>query len=79
MIWQEWVIGTAQLFFMLALFPAVFSRIGAPPLLTSIPTAAGLAAIGVAFASLALWYAAFTSAGSAALWAVLAIKRWSQR
>jgi len=78
MIWQDAVIAVAQGAFAIALVPTILSR-DKPPLATSVPTAIGLSVIGVAVATLGLWWSTLTVGTTAALWAVIALQRSSWR
>lgn len=79
MIWQDAVIAIVQLGFCAALVPATMPGTGKPPLLTSVPTAAGLFAIAAAMTTLGLHWSAATAAVSGTLWLIIALQRWSER
>jgi hypothetical protein len=78
MFWQDIVLTVAQLGFVAALMPTVTARGGKPPLLTSVPTAIGLAAISFTMATLGLWLSAAAAALSCALWLTIAAQRWQR-
>ena len=78
MSWQDAVLTVTQLGFVAALLPTVISRGGKPPLLTSIPTAIGLAAISFTVASLGLWLSSAAAALSCSLWLTIAAQRWQR-
>lgn len=79
MTWQDKAITLAQLGFILALLPAVFSRGSKPPLATSVGTALGLAVIGYAMLTLGLWASSFSAFVTCALWLVIAGQRFAAR
>lgn len=68
--WQDWVIAVGSLMFFFALLPSVFGK-DKPDVRTSALTAVILTAFMVAYASLGLKFAMFTTALVAVAWYVL--------
>jgi len=72
--WQDIVLALGSLILAAALIPSVTSE-HKPALWTSISTCIVLAIFAGTYASLSLWYASFTTALAALLWAVLAVQK----
>lgn len=75
MIWQDIVLGGAQIFFALSLLPSVFSK-DKPALATSVMTSFMLYVICFVNYSLNLYGAAVGLFIVAGLWAILAIQKY---
>jgi len=76
MIWQDIVISGGQLILLIALLPSVFGS-DKPAFSTSLTTGIVLIVFGVAFATLSLWYTAFSTFFISAVWFVLAIQKYT--
>jgi hypothetical protein len=72
--WQDIVIAIGSLILAIGLIPSVLSK-DKPSLWTSVITSLVLITFTIAYASLALWYATFTTALAALLWIVLAAQK----
>jgi len=70
MIWQDLVISIGVLVMIVAMFPSVCGH-NKPAKETSLTTAIILTTYFVCFATLGLWFSAFTEAILAGLWYVL--------
>lgn len=77
MTWQDIILGGGQLFFALALLPALASEMK-PPRVTCLLTGAALLAFAGTFASLTFWWSASTSLACGGLWLILGMQRRMQ-
>jgi hypothetical protein len=75
--WQDAALSAGNIFFCFTLIP-MLRHPGRPPLLTCIPTALGLLAGGVVFATLHLWVTALTQTITGLQWLALAFKKSRQ-
>jgi hypothetical protein len=75
--WQDAALAAGNIFFCFTLIPMLRNP-GRPPLLTCIPTALGLLAGGVVFATLHLWVTALTQTITGLQWLALAFKKSRQ-
>lgn len=73
MIWQDFVILGAQLAMLVFLVPTLRSPEHWPKRITSRVTAIALISMAIAFASLALWLSAASTAAIGAGWAYMAV------
>ena len=78
MIWEDVVLTVGQLFFVVALWPMVFSP-EKPPLATALAHGVILGSFAVAFISLELWLSAFSVTLVSAMWFYLGWQRWQQQ
>lgn len=74
MHWQDLVLASATVAFIVALLPTVLSRTEKPALPTSILTTAILVIVTVAYVTLALWVTAVVTSIETFLWATLAVQ-----
>ena len=74
MTWQDFVIGTGQLLFSLALLPTLLNPYEKPPRSTCALTSAVLFLFAVTFLTLQLWWGAAMAALCATCWFVLLLQ-----
>jgi hypothetical protein len=77
MHWQDIIITIGQVIFIIALIPAIKHK-HKPPFSTSILNAFVLFSFAVVYITLALWFAAITTAVVGALWMLLAVQKKSK-
>lgn len=78
MIWQDVVLSTGQLVFVIALLPAVIGE-EKPPFWTCIITGLTILIFAFTFTTLGLLWSAFTSAMAGVIWLLLAWQSWKLR
>jgi len=74
MHWQDIVLTTGQIIFIIALIPALKHE-HKPPFSTSILNTLVLFSFAAVYITLSLWFAAFTTAAVGLLWLVLALQK----
>lgn len=74
-MWQDIVIATCQIFFVVALMPSVFSD-DKPALSTAIMHTILITIITFALFSLELWFTASTAAAVGVVWVILAVQKF---
>jgi hypothetical protein len=74
MHWQDIVLTTGQILFIIALLPAI-RHTHKPPFSTSILNAVVLFSFAVVYITLSLWFAACTTIVVGILWLFLAIQK----
>jgi Ni,Fe-hydrogenase I cytochrome b subunit len=77
-MWQDGVIASAQLAFLLAMVPTVVGA-SKPALATCAMTAVLVAVVAVTQLTLGLWYTFLMTASHAVLWSILAVQVISMR
>jgi len=77
MLWQDYVLTTGSLVFVISLVPATFAK-DKPPLLTSVPTFFFLYLFAGVYLTLTLWLSAITTFLTGTMWLILAIQKYRQ-
>jgi hypothetical protein len=75
-VWQDFVIASAQLAFLLAMIPTLLGP-DKPALLTSLSTAFIVSIVAVTQLTLSLWFTFLVATLHAMLWALLAIQKFT--
>lgn len=75
MQWQDALLSTGSIIFIIALLPSVFGK-HKPAVATSVMTSTVLVTYVVAYSSLKLWFAATLTMATAALWCLLALQQF---
>lgn len=75
MHWQDLAITIGSIIFIIALIPSVMSK-DKPALSTSIMTGSVLTVFAFVYLTLSLWFSAIVTAGTAALWLLLAVQKF---
>ncbi|OGG47253.1 hypothetical protein A2671_02625 [Candidatus Kaiserbacteria bacterium RIFCSPHIGHO2_01_FULL_49_13] len=78
MLWQDIVITVGQWIFLVALIPSIRST-DKPAFWTSVMTGGILLVFGLTYATMGLWYSAFSSACLALGWCYLSYQKWRQK
>ena len=78
MVWQDWILTTGSILFIIALAPSVFSK-DKPALTTSLLTGTVLAVFAFVYATLSLWLAALTVAITSLTWFILAYQKYAMK
>ena len=76
MVWQDWILTTGSILFIIALAPSVFSK-DKPALTTSLLTGTVLAVFAFVYGTLHLWLAATTTSITSFTWFILAYQKHS--
>lgn len=74
MVWQDYVIAIAQIGFVVALIPTLFSK-DKPPVFTSFMTVVLLAIIIFCMFTLHLYFSAATAFAIMSTWAIIGIQK----
>ncbi len=74
MVWQDYVIAIAQIGFVVALIPTLFSK-DKPPVFTSFMTVVLLAIIIFCMFTLNLYFSAATAFAIMSTWAIIGIQK----
>lgn len=77
-VWQDAVLTTGSVVFLLALFPSLRNEKAKPAMLTSVLTGWVLLVYAVVYASLSLWFSVITTVVTAILWFILAMQKYKQ-
>lgn len=79
MIWQDIVVGTGTIVFIISLIPTLLNRNAKVPLLTSLPTALVLYTFSITFLTLKLYYTSAMQFLTATAWLLIAIFRQTRK
>lgn len=79
MVWQDWVITSSQVFFLLALIPTIRSPHNKPPLSTAAVTAFFMTVLVPTILTLKLYLSTGVTAALAVGWWIIAIQVWRKR
>jgi len=74
MHWQDFVLASATVAFIIALMPTVLSRTEKPALPTSMLTTVILCVVTLAYLTLSLWVTAAVTSVETLLWAILIVQ-----
>ncbi|OGG80471.1 hypothetical protein A3A39_04200 [Candidatus Kaiserbacteria bacterium RIFCSPLOWO2_01_FULL_54_13] len=75
-MWQDWLVGTVQWVFTIALLFTILDKTKKPPLSTAILTSIGIGIVAITFATLDLWWSFVSAAIMSFEWAIIAIQRY---
>ena len=76
MVWQDLVLTTGSVLFIIALAPSVFSK-DKPALTTSLLTGTVLAVYAVVYVTLSLWLTTVTVGFTSLTWFILAYQKYT--
>lgn len=77
MHWQEFVLATGQVVFIIALLPSILSK-DKPEIWTSILTGTVALSIAITYTTMSLTTAAVSAFLNFVAWSILAIQKWRQ-
>lgn len=75
MIWQDIVVGTGTIVFLISLMPTLMNKNAKVPLLTSLPTAIVLYVFSLTFLTLRLYFSSSIQFLTATAWLMISIFR----
>ena len=78
MVWQDWVLATGAIAFIVALVPSVLSK-DKPALTTSLLTGTVLAIYAIVYVTLSLWLTTITVAITSLTWFILAYQKYTMK